>query len=43
MLPKDIDKKYDKFLQTTQASGIIDPKTSVMLSLASAMAIGCYP
>ncbi len=43
MLPKDMDKKYDEFLQATQASGMFDPKTAVMLSLASSMASGCYP
>jgi hypothetical protein len=43
MHTKDLVKKYDEFLDATQNNGVLDQKTTTMLSLASSMAIGCYP
>jgi hypothetical protein len=43
MLPGELGKRYDEFSQAVQNNGIIDPKTTTMLYLASSMAVGCYP
>lgn len=43
MLPDEMSRKYDEFSRSVLNNDIIEPKTMTMLSLASSMAIGCYP
>ena len=43
MLPTRADKAFDAFYDTARNKTVLDPKTTVMLHLASAMSAGCYP
>ena len=43
MLPEDLNKKYDEFSKTVVNNNILDSKTTTMLYMAAAMAVGCYP
>ncbi|MCX5882728.1 MAG: hypothetical protein NTU74_13280 [Deltaproteobacteria bacterium] len=43
MLSNELGRKYDEFSKAVQNNDIIDPKTTIMLYLASSMAVGCYP
>jgi hypothetical protein len=43
MLNNELSSRYDEFSKAVQNNGIINPKTTTMLYLASSMAIGCYP
>lgn len=38
-----IKQNFDAFCNSIVSNGIIDPKTTVMIQLASAMAMACYP
>ncbi len=42
MLPKQ-KEAFDAFYKSARHSGVIDNKTSLMIHLASAMAVGCIP
>ena len=42
MLPKQ-KEAFDAFYKTARNSDVIDNKTSLMIHLASAMAVGCIP
>ncbi len=43
MLPNELGKKHDEFSKAVLNNGILDPKTTTMLYLASSMAVGCNP
>ncbi len=43
MLPKDQKKAYTEFYNSARHNDILEPKTTLMLHLAAAMALGCYP
>jgi hypothetical protein len=43
MLPEKQKQAYVDFYNSARHNDILDPKTTVMLHLASAMALGCSP
>ncbi|MEW6531897.1 MAG: hypothetical protein AB1473_13755 [Thermodesulfobacteriota bacterium] len=43
MLPEMQNKAYAEFYESTAKNDILDPKTTVMIQMAAAMAVGCYP
>ncbi len=43
MLPEKQLKAYDDFYDSVRHNEILEPKTTLMIHLASAMAVGCYP
>ena len=43
MLPKKQKKTFDDFYDAARYNEILDPKTTLMIHLAAAMAVGCYP
>jgi hypothetical protein len=43
VLPEEQNKKYREFYDTARYNDILEPKTTLMLHMAAAMAIGCYP
>ena len=43
MLPEKLEKKYTDFYEATVENGIFDSKTTLMIQLAAAFALGCYP
>jgi hypothetical protein len=43
MLPVKQLKAYVDFYDSARSNDILEPKTTLMIHLASAMAVGCYP
>jgi hypothetical protein len=43
VLPEKQKTKYREFYDSARYNDILEPKTTLMLHMASAMAIGCYP
>lgn len=43
MLPEKQQKSFGEFYGTVRENTILDPKTTLLLHLASAMALGCSP
>jgi len=43
MLPGEQEKAYKDFYNSARNNKILDPKTTLMIHLASAMAFACYP
>lgn len=43
MLPVSAKKAYTNFYDSARHNKILNPKTTLMIHLASAMAFGCYP
>ena len=43
MLPEKQLKAYTDFYDSARSNDILEPKTTLMIHLASAMAVGCYP
>ena len=43
MLPIKQKKEYANFYDSARNNDILDPKTTLMIHLASAMAFACYP
>jgi len=43
LLPEKQKTKYREFYDSARYNDILEPKTTLMLHMASAMAIGCYP
>ena len=43
MLPKDSAKAFGEFYSSVRHNEILEPKTTVMLQLGTAMAVGCVP
>jgi len=43
MLSEKQTKAYTEFYNSTKNCEILDSKTTLMIQLAAAMAVGCYP
>jgi hypothetical protein len=43
MLPEKQQKAYTDFYDSARHNEILEPKTTLLIHLAAAMAIGCYP
>ncbi len=43
MMGKDPKKAFVDFYDSARNNNILEPKTTLMIHLASAMALGCYP
>jgi hypothetical protein len=43
LLPEKQKTAYRAFYDSARYNDILDPKTTLMLHMASAMAFGCYP
>jgi hypothetical protein len=43
MLPEMQQKAFINFYDSARNNDILDPKTTLMIHLAAAMAVGCYP
>ena len=43
MLPKTQKIAYTDFYNSARHNEILEPKTTLMIHLAAAMAVGCYP
>jgi hypothetical protein len=43
LLPEKQKNKYREFYDSARHNDILEPKTTLMLHMATAMAVGCYP
>jgi len=43
MLSENQLKTYNDFYDSARHNEILEPKTTLMIHLAAAMAVGCYP
>ena len=43
MLPEAQKVAYEAFFESTEKNGILSDKLTIMIQLASSLAIGCYP
>ena len=43
MFPSKQKKAYEDFYNAARYNEILEPKTTLMIHLATAMAVGCYP
>ena len=43
MLPDEQLKAYQDFYDSARNNKVLEPKTTLMLHMAAAMALGCYP
>ncbi|MFZ1983749.1 MAG: hypothetical protein WAU91_05000 [Desulfatitalea sp.] len=43
MLPEKQNQAFQSFSASVRQNDILDPKTTLLLYLSVAMAIGCYP
>jgi AhpD family alkylhydroperoxidase len=43
MMPKHLKQGFADFHKTVVNNGILDPRTTFMIQMGVAMAIGCYP
>jgi len=43
MLPGKQAKAYSEFYDSVRNNDVLDPKVTLMIHLASAMALACYP
>lgn len=43
MLPKTQAEAYESFFESTSQNEVLDQQTTVMIQLAAALVIGCYP
>ncbi len=43
MFPKKQNKAYADFYDSARHNEILEPKTTLMIHMAAAMAVGCYP
>jgi hypothetical protein len=43
MLPDKQRRAFGEFYKQARFNGILDEKTSLMIHLATAMSVGCYP
>ncbi|HJP34628.1 MAG TPA: hypothetical protein QF901_01460 [Gammaproteobacteria bacterium] len=43
MLPPEQKKAYGAFYRSARNNDVLEPKTTLMIHLASAIAMGCYP
>ena len=43
MLPEKQQKAYGEFYDAARNNGTLEPKTTLLVHLGAAMALGCYP
>ena len=43
MAPERQMKAFDKFYNSVRNNKILDPKTTLLIQMATAIAVGCYP
>jgi len=43
MLPEKLKNAYRSFYDSARNNDILDPKTTLLIHFASALALGCYP
>jgi alkylhydroperoxidase/carboxymuconolactone decarboxylase family protein YurZ len=43
MIPENLKKSFVDFHKSMISNDIIDPKTTFMIEMGAAMAVGCYP
>jgi hypothetical protein len=43
MLPEQQQKAYTTFYDSARNNRILEPKTTLMIHMAAALALGCYP
>ena len=43
MLPEKQEQAFNEFYKTARHNTILDPKTTLLIHTAAAMAVGCYP
>jgi AhpD family alkylhydroperoxidase len=43
MMPKHLKQSYVDFHNSMVVNGVIDPKTTFMIQMGAAIAVGCYP
>jgi alkylhydroperoxidase/carboxymuconolactone decarboxylase family protein YurZ len=43
MIPENLKKSFIDFHKSIIANEILDPKTTFMIEMGAAMAVGCYP
>jgi len=43
MMPKNLKEGFKQFHDDMISNGVIDPKTTFMIEMGAAMAVGCYP
>lgn len=43
MLPEKQGKAYEDFYQSTRHNEILEPRETILIHLAAAMGLGCYP
>jgi len=43
MLPERQAKAFEDFYDSARYNEILEPRTTLMIHLAAAMALGCYP
>ena len=43
MIPENLKKSFIDFHKSMISNDVIDPKTTFMIELGAAMAVGCYP
>ena len=43
MLSEETGKAWDAFYSAARDNDVLDPKTTVLVQVAAAMAAGCYP
>ncbi len=43
MLPEKQDETFNEFYKSARFNGILDQKTTILLHLATAMSVACYP
>jgi alkylhydroperoxidase/carboxymuconolactone decarboxylase family protein YurZ len=43
MIPENLKKSFIDFHKSIISNDVIDPKTTFMIEMGAAMAVGCYP
>lgn len=43
MMPKHLKQSFIDFHKSMVANGVIDPRTTFMIQMGAAIAVGCYP
>ena len=43
MLPEKLHDLFTSYHEAVRDNDVLDPKTTVMLQLATSMCVGCYP
>jgi alkylhydroperoxidase/carboxymuconolactone decarboxylase family protein YurZ len=43
MLPSGLEEQFTAFYHAAYADGEVDPKTKILIGMAVASAVGCYP